>query len=86
MQQQQAHVDSICSEIDTSQAAITKARVAIKTNGRNLKKCQDKITSLENELSDTEKKIEEVKGQLTALEEEAKEILDKQEKVKVSAH
>lgn len=85
MQQQQAQVDAICSEIDSSQAAITKATVAIKTNGRNLKKSQDKISSLENELGDTEKKIEEVKGQLTALEVEATEVLNKQEKIKEMA-
>ena len=83
MQSQQDQVDAICSEMDSSQAAITKASVAIKTNGRNLKKCEDKISSLEGELEDTERRIVEVKGQLKALEEEAKDILEKQEKLKV---
>ncbi len=85
MQTQQARVDAICSEVDASQAAITKATVAIKTNGRNLKKCSEKIASLEGELTDTECKREEAKAQMSALEDEAKEVMEKQEKSKVSA-
>ena len=83
MQQQQAQVDAICQDIDTCNAAITKASVAIKTNGRNLKKCQDKIVSLESEVGETETRIQELKGVLTSLEDEAKEVLDKQEEIKV---
>ena len=83
MQQQQAQVDAIGHDIDNSNAAITKARVAIKTNGRNLKKCQDKIVSFESEVEETERRIQELKGVLTSLEDEAKEVLEKQEEIKV---
>ena len=84
MQQQQAQLDKVVKEIDGSNAAITKAKVAIKTAERNTNKCKDKIASLEKDLENLEAKIEETKGGLTNLEEEARGVVAKQQGIHAS--
>ena len=83
MQQQQAQVDAVSKEMDKARDATTKANVAIKTAGRNTKKSQDKVNSLEKEVEETEKRISEVQETLTALEEEAKEVIQHQGELRV---
>lgn len=51
---------------------------------RNTKKCENKITSLEKEMQETEAKRESLKEELTALEEEAQKVIEKQEELRVS--
>ena len=84
MQEQQAQVDAVNREMDKAREVKTKASVAIKTAGRNTKKCQDKVNSLEKEVEETEKRIKEVQETLSALEEEAKEVIQNQEELRVS--
>ncbi|KAL5490795.1 hypothetical protein EMCRGX_G015979 [Ephydatia muelleri] len=84
LQQQQAQLDKVVKEMDGSNEAITKAKVAIKTAERNTKKCKEKITSLEKDLATLEAKVEETKGVLTNLEEEARDIVAKQQGIHTS--
>lgn len=83
MQQQQAQVDAVCKEMDKARDAVTKANVAIKTNGRNTKKSRDKVSSLEKEVEETEGRIGELQETLTSLEEEAKAVIEQQEELRV---
>ena len=84
MQEQQAQVDAVSREMDMARDTMTKAKVAIKTAGRNTKKCQEKVNSLQSEVEETEKRINELQETLTALEEEAKGVIQHQEDLRVS--
>ncbi|MGH0161302.1 UNVERIFIED_CONTAM: hypothetical protein FKN15_049082 [Acipenser sinensis] len=68
---QQDRLDKINKEIDDCASAITKAQVAIKTAGRNLKKSEDAVTRTEQEIVENDKAVEELTGELKKLEEEA---------------
>ncbi|MGH0163120.1 UNVERIFIED_CONTAM: hypothetical protein FKN15_044639 [Acipenser sinensis] len=68
---QQDKLDKINKEIDDCASAITKAQVAIKTAGRNLKKSEDAVTRTEQEIVENDKAVEELTGELKKLEEEA---------------
>ena len=83
MQEQQAQVDAVNKEMDKTRDAMTKANVAIKTAGRNTKKCRDKVGSLEKEVDETERRIGELQGTLTALEDEAKAIIERHDELRV---
>uniref|UniRef100_A0A9J8BWE4 Structural maintenance of chromosomes protein n=1 Tax=Cyprinus carpio carpio TaxID=630221 RepID=A0A9J8BWE4_CYPCA len=72
---QQDKLDQINTQLDECSSAITKAQVAIKTAGRNLKKSEDSVSQLEKEMGENEKLTEELTEQLKKLEEEAGEIM-----------
>uniref|UniRef100_A0A8C2HN70 Structural maintenance of chromosomes protein n=1 Tax=Cyprinus carpio TaxID=7962 RepID=A0A8C2HN70_CYPCA len=67
---QQDKLDQINTQLDECSSAITKAQVAIKTAGRNLKKSEDSVSQLEKEMGENEKLTEELTEQLKKLEEE----------------
>ncbi|KAK9962804.1 hypothetical protein ABG768_008156 [Culter alburnus] len=72
---QQDKLDQINTQLDECSSAVTKAQVAIKTAGRNLKKSEDSVSQLEKEIGENEKLIEELTEQLKKLEEQAGEIM-----------
>ncbi|XP_016088257.1 structural maintenance of chromosomes protein 4-like [Sinocyclocheilus grahami] len=72
---QQDKLDQISTQLDECSSAITKAQVAIKTAGRNLKKSEDSVSQLEKEMGENEKLMEELTEQLKKLEEAAGEIM-----------
>lgn len=72
---QQDKLDQINTQLDECSSAITKAQVAIKTAGRNLKKSEDSVSQLEKEITDNETLMEELTEQLKKLEEQAGEIM-----------
>ncbi|XP_041125868.1 structural maintenance of chromosomes protein 4 [Polyodon spathula] len=71
LKSQQDNLDKINKEIDDCASAITKAQVAIKTAGRNLKKAEDAVTRTEQEIVENDNTVEELTGELKKLEEEA---------------
>uniref|UniRef100_H3AP89 Structural maintenance of chromosomes protein 4 n=1 Tax=Latimeria chalumnae TaxID=7897 RepID=H3AP89_LATCH len=68
---QQDRLDKINKDIDEFTSEITKAQVAIKTSGRNLKKAEDSVTRTEQEMAENEKAIQDLTEELQKLEEEA---------------
>uniref|UniRef100_A0A8B9LKS4 Structural maintenance of chromosomes protein n=1 Tax=Astyanax mexicanus TaxID=7994 RepID=A0A8B9LKS4_ASTMX len=72
---QQDKLDKVNKELDECSSAITKAQVAIKTAGRNLKKSEEIVERLETETKENEKLMEELMEQLKKLEEQAGEIM-----------
>ncbi|XP_072525283.1 structural maintenance of chromosomes protein 4 isoform X2 [Salminus brasiliensis] len=72
---QQDKLDKVNKELDECSSAITKAQVAIKTAGRNLKKSEEIVARLEAEIAENEKLMEELMEQLKKLEEQAGEIM-----------
>ncbi|RXN10880.1 structural maintenance of chromosomes 4 isoform X1 [Labeo rohita] len=72
---QQDKLDQINTQLDECSSAVTKAQVAIKTAGRNLKKSEDSVSQLEKEIGENEKLMEELTEQLKKLEEQAGEIM-----------
>ncbi|MBN3310461.1 SMC4 protein, partial [Amia calva] len=67
----QDKLDKINKEIDDCSSAITKAQVAIKTAGRNLKKSEDAVTRTEQETVENDKAMEDLTEELKKLEEAA---------------
>uniref|UniRef100_A0A667XW49 Structural maintenance of chromosomes protein n=2 Tax=Myripristis murdjan TaxID=586833 RepID=A0A667XW49_9TELE len=72
---QQDKLDKVNKELDDCSSAITKAQVAIKTAGRNLKKCEETVSRVQGELEENEKSMAELTEQLKKLEDEAGEIM-----------
>uniref|UniRef100_A0A3Q1IPH2 Structural maintenance of chromosomes protein 4 n=1 Tax=Anabas testudineus TaxID=64144 RepID=A0A3Q1IPH2_ANATE len=72
---QQDKLDMVNKELDDCSSTITKAKVAIKTADRNLKKCEESVTRVQGELEENEKLITELTEQLKKLEDEAGEIM-----------
>uniref|UniRef100_A0A673XB72 Structural maintenance of chromosomes protein 4 n=1 Tax=Salmo trutta TaxID=8032 RepID=A0A673XB72_SALTR len=72
---QQDKLDKVNKELDDCSSAITKAQVAIKTAGRNLKKCEEGVSRLEGELVENEKSLGDLTEHLKRLEEAAGEIM-----------
>ncbi|XP_041661788.1 structural maintenance of chromosomes protein 4 [Cheilinus undulatus] len=72
---QQDKLDKVNKELDDCSSTITKAQVAIKTAGRNLKKCEEGVNRLQSELEENEKSMAEFTEKLKKLEEEAGEII-----------
>ncbi|XP_074535315.1 structural maintenance of chromosomes protein 4 isoform X2 [Halichoeres trimaculatus] len=72
---QQDKLDKVNKELDDCSSTITKAQVAIKTAGRNLKKCEESVTRVQSEQEENEKALVEFTEQLKKLEEEAGEII-----------
>ncbi|CAJ1065334.1 structural maintenance of chromosomes protein 4 isoform X1 [Xyrichtys novacula] len=72
---QQDKLDKVNAELDDCSSTITKAKVAIKTADRNLKKCEESVNRLQSELEENEKAMEEFTEKLKKLEEEAGEII-----------
>uniref|UniRef100_A0A669C2F7 Structural maintenance of chromosomes protein n=1 Tax=Oreochromis niloticus TaxID=8128 RepID=A0A669C2F7_ORENI len=72
---QQDKLDKINKELDECSSTITKAQVAIKTAGRNLKKFEESLACVQRELEENEKSIAELTEQLKKLEDEAGEIM-----------
>uniref|UniRef100_A0A1A7YGY2 Structural maintenance of chromosomes protein n=1 Tax=Iconisemion striatum TaxID=60296 RepID=A0A1A7YGY2_9TELE len=72
---QQDKLDKINKELDDCSSIITKAKVAIKTADRNLKKCEEGIARVQGELEENEKLMVELTEQLKKLEDEAGEIM-----------
>uniref|UniRef100_A0A3B5QUY3 Structural maintenance of chromosomes protein 4 n=1 Tax=Xiphophorus maculatus TaxID=8083 RepID=A0A3B5QUY3_XIPMA len=68
---QQDKLDKINKELDDCSSIITKAKVAIKTADRNLKKCEESIARVRAELEENEKLMAELTEQLKKLEDEA---------------
>ncbi|KAA0702502.1 Structural maintenance of chromosomes protein 4 [Triplophysa tibetana] len=72
---QQDKLDKINTQLDECSSSVTKAQVAIKTAGRNLKKCEESVSQLEKDVRDNETLMEELTEQLKKLEEQAGEIM-----------
>ncbi|XP_037533454.1 structural maintenance of chromosomes protein 4 [Nematolebias whitei] len=72
---QQDKLDKINKELDDCSSIITKAKVAIKTADRNLKKCEEGIARVQGDLEKGEKLLVKLNEQLKTLEEEAGEII-----------
>uniref|UniRef100_A0A3B3WV66 Structural maintenance of chromosomes protein n=1 Tax=Poecilia mexicana TaxID=48701 RepID=A0A3B3WV66_9TELE len=72
---QQDKLDKINKELDGCSSIITKAKVAIKTADRNLKKCEESVARVQAELEENEKLMAELTEQLKKLEDEAGEIM-----------
>lgn len=72
---QQDKLDKVNKELDDCSSAITKAQVAIKTAGRNLKKCEEGVVRVEAELQENEKALTELMEKLSSLEEQAADIM-----------
>uniref|UniRef100_A0A3P9N039 Structural maintenance of chromosomes protein 4 n=1 Tax=Poecilia reticulata TaxID=8081 RepID=A0A3P9N039_POERE len=72
---QQDKLDKINKELDDCSSIITKAKVAIKTADRNLKKCEESVARVQAELKENEKLMAELTEQLKKLEDEAGEIM-----------
>ncbi|KAI7800473.1 structural maintenance of chromosomes protein 4 [Triplophysa rosa] len=72
---QQDKLDKINTQLDECSSSITKAQVAIKTAGRNLKKCEESVSQLDKDVGDNETLMEVLTEQLKKLEEQAGEIM-----------
>ncbi|KAF6725817.1 Structural maintenance of chromosomes protein 4 [Oryzias melastigma] len=72
---QQDKLDKINKELDECSSIITKAKVAIKTADRNLKKCEESVAHLQSELEENEKLMKDLTEQLKTVEDEAGEIM-----------
>ncbi|XP_072248446.1 structural maintenance of chromosomes protein 4 isoform X1 [Leuresthes tenuis] len=72
---QQDKLDKINKELDDCSSIITKARVAIKTADRNLKKCEESVARVQSELEENEQRMAELTQHLKKLEDEAGEIM-----------
>uniref|UniRef100_A0A8C7Y182 Structural maintenance of chromosomes protein 4 n=1 Tax=Oryzias sinensis TaxID=183150 RepID=A0A8C7Y182_9TELE len=81
---QQDKLDKINKELDECSSIITKAKVAIKTAGRNLKKCEESVAHLQSELEENEKLMTELTEQLKKVEDEAGEIMKACQEAEVS--
>ncbi|XP_024910869.1 structural maintenance of chromosomes protein 4 isoform X2 [Cynoglossus semilaevis] len=72
---QQDKLDKINKELDDCSSTITKAKVAIKTADRNLKKSEESVSRVQEELEENEKLMLELTEQLKKLEDEAGETM-----------
>uniref|UniRef100_A0A4W3K0M6 Structural maintenance of chromosomes protein n=2 Tax=Callorhinchus milii TaxID=7868 RepID=A0A4W3K0M6_CALMI len=72
---QQDKLDKINKEMDNCVSAITKAQVAIKTSGRNLKKAEEAVSRSEEEIEQNKQEIENLTDDLKKLEEEATAVM-----------
>ncbi|XP_015225758.1 PREDICTED: structural maintenance of chromosomes protein 4 isoform X3 [Cyprinodon variegatus] len=72
---QQDKLDKINKELDDCSSIITKAKVAIKTADRNLKKSEESVSRIQGELEENEKLMTELTEKLKKLEDEAGEIM-----------
>ncbi|TNN80347.1 Structural maintenance of chromosomes protein 4 [Liparis tanakae] len=72
---QQDKLDKVNKELDDCSSTITKARVAIKTADRNLKKCEESVGRVQREQEENEKAMAELTEQLKKLEDEAGEVM-----------
>ncbi|RDD47674.1 Structural maintenance of chromosomes protein 4 [Trichoplax sp. H2] len=87
---QQERLDKVINQIDQANATITKSKVAIKTNDKNLNKCREAINKMEKELTENTNHVKDVMAQLEKLEDDAVQNnnrfneldLQRQEKVK----
>ncbi|XP_061575451.1 structural maintenance of chromosomes protein 4 [Cololabis saira] len=71
---QQDQLDKINKDLDDCSSIITKAKVAIKTADRNLKKCEESVTRVQGELEDNKKLMTELTEHMEKLEDQAREI------------
>ncbi|XP_076350696.1 structural maintenance of chromosomes 4-like protein gluon [Tachypleus tridentatus] len=76
MGESQKKVDSLSNQIDGVSSAITKTNVAVKTAIRNIKKGEEKVTSLEKETVENTNDLENLKKELENLEVKAQNIMD----------
>uniref|UniRef100_A0A3B3I7V9 Structural maintenance of chromosomes protein n=1 Tax=Oryzias latipes TaxID=8090 RepID=A0A3B3I7V9_ORYLA len=81
---QQDKLDKINKELDECSSIITKAKVAIKTADRNLKKCEESVAHLQSELEENEKLMTDLTEQLKKVEDEAGEIMKACQEAEVS--
>uniref|UniRef100_A0A4W4FM36 Structural maintenance of chromosomes protein n=1 Tax=Electrophorus electricus TaxID=8005 RepID=A0A4W4FM36_ELEEL len=72
---QQDKLDKVNKELDECSSAITKAQVAIKTAGRNLKRSEEAVERLQSEIAENKKIMQELTEQLKMLEDQAGEIM-----------
>ncbi|XP_039509913.1 structural maintenance of chromosomes protein 4 [Pimephales promelas] len=72
---QQDKLDQINTQLDQCSSAVTKAQVAIKTAGRNLKKSEESVCQLEQEMGENAALMEQLTEQLKKLEEQAGDIM-----------
>uniref|UniRef100_A0A8C3G4T9 Structural maintenance of chromosomes protein n=1 Tax=Cyclopterus lumpus TaxID=8103 RepID=A0A8C3G4T9_CYCLU len=72
---QQDKLDKVNKELDDCSSTITKAKVAIKTADRNLKKCEESVSRVQKEQEENEKSMVELTEQLKKLEDEAGEVM-----------
>ncbi|KAM4589862.1 structural maintenance of chromosomes protein 4 isoform 1-T1 [Fundulus diaphanus] len=72
---QQDKLDKINKELDECSAVINKAKVAITTADRNVKKCEENIVRVQEKLEENKTLLTELTEQLKKLEDEAGEIM-----------
>ncbi|KFZ69241.1 Structural maintenance of chromosomes protein 4, partial [Podiceps cristatus] len=72
----QHRLDQVNKEIDECASATTKAQVAVKTAGRNLKKSEESVLRAEKEIEDNGKEIKDLTEELTKLEDRATEVIN----------
>ncbi|XP_077396706.1 structural maintenance of chromosomes protein 4 [Festucalex cinctus] len=72
---QQDKLDDINKALDKCSSTVTKAKVAIKTADRNLKKCEDGVARVQAELEDNEKSLAALMERQKQLEDEAMTIM-----------
>ncbi|XP_069004313.1 structural maintenance of chromosomes protein 4 isoform X1 [Embiotoca jacksoni] len=73
---QQDKLDKLNKDLDDCSSTVTKARVAIKTADRNLKKCEESAARLQKELEDNDKSMAQLAEQLKKLEDEAGQVMN----------
>jgi len=73
-------VDVLTNAMDDVVGQITKANVAIKTCHRNMKKAEDNVKSLHNEIEENSANIQKLEVEFKTLEEKAIEVLEDYEK------
>ncbi|XP_062409333.1 structural maintenance of chromosomes protein 4 [Sardina pilchardus] len=72
---QQDKLDTVNKGLDECASASTKAQVAIKTAGRNLKKSEEAVAKVAQELEENKRTMEELTELLKQLEEQAGDIM-----------
>ncbi|KAM6961494.1 LOW QUALITY PROTEIN: structural maintenance of chromosomes protein 4 [Aplochiton taeniatus] len=75
LKSQQDKLDKVNKELDECSSAITKAQVAIKTAGRNLKKCEEGVSRVQQELEENVTSMADLTERLQKLEVEAGDIM-----------
>jgi structural maintenance of chromosome 4 len=76
---QQAHIDAIDKELKEASAGIVKSTAAIKNNSRNVKKCAEKLLSLEGNVEKITKNIEDMEIEMEELKKESNEIIQEKD-------
>lgn len=71
-----SHVDRLEKQITKINGDITKTNVAVKTAGRNIVACEEKIESIKKEIVDSKERESQLRSELEALTNEAREMIE----------